>query len=66
MKYQLSRKTIVISVKGLDDDQIQEEFTVFFQNLVEKYGENFGCSLSKMQENTESEKQILKLSELNV
>lgn len=63
---EVSRKTMVISVKGLNDDQIQEEFTDFFQNLVEKYGVNFGCSLSKMQENTEAEKQILILAELSV
>lgn len=61
----MDRKTIVLSVKGLTDNEIQEEFTSFFQSLVEKYGSEFGCTLSKMQQNTQAEKEILKLSEIN-
>ena len=48
-------KTLVLKVKGLTDEQIQEEFTEFFNKLVEKYPKQFGVGLSVMEENTEGE-----------
>lgn len=61
----MNRKTLVISLIGINDVEIQEEFTLFFQSLVEKYGENFGCSLSKIREKSHEEDVILIMSKLD-
>ena len=34
-------KTLVLKLKGLTDEQIQEEFTGFFNKMVEKYQNQF-------------------------
>lgn len=57
-------KTLVLKVKGLTDEQIQEEFTDFFNKLVEKYPDEFGVGLSAMEENTEGEQEILRTAKL--
>lgn len=57
-------KTLVLKVKGLTDEQIQEEFTEFFNKLVEKYPKKFGVGLSAMEENTEGEQEILRIAKL--
>ena len=57
-------KTLVLKVKGLTDEQIQEEFTDFFNKLVEKYPDEFGVGLSAMEENTEGEQEILRIAKL--
>ena len=57
-------KTLVLKVKGLTDEQIQEEFTEFFNKMVEKYPKQFGVGLSAMEENTEGEQEILRIAKL--
>lgn len=57
-------KTIVLKVKGLSDEQIQEEFSEFFNKLVEKYPGKFGVGLSTMERNSNGEKEILKIANL--
>lgn len=57
-------KTLVLKVKGLTDEQIQEEFTDFFNKLVEKYPKQFGVGLSAMEGNTEGEQEILRIAKL--
>ena len=57
-------KTLVLKVKGLSDDQIQEEFSEFFYKMVEKYPNQFGVGLSAMEGNSEGEKEILRIAEL--
>lgn len=57
-------KTLVLKVKGLTDEQLQEEFSEFFNKLVEKYPNQFGVGLSAMEENSEGEKEILRIAEL--
>lgn len=56
-------KTIVIKLNGLDDSDIQEEFTKFFNELNRKYT-SFGAGISIMVEGTEGEKTILKIADL--
>ncbi|MGI6154421.1 MAG: hypothetical protein ACOYEB_00535 [Enterococcus lemanii] len=41
-------KTLVLKVKGLTDEQLQEEFSEFFNKLVEKYPNQSGVGLSAM------------------
>lgn len=57
-------KTLVLKLKGLTDEQIQEEFTGFFNKMVEKYPNQFGVGLSAMEQNSPGEKEILRIAEL--
>lgn len=57
-------KTVVLKIKGLTDEQIQEEFSEFFNTLVDKYPNQFGVGISSMRENTEGEKEILRIARL--
>lgn len=57
-------KTIVLKIKGLSDEQIQEEFTELFSKLVDKYPGEFGVGLSALEEGTDGEKMILKIANL--
>ena len=57
-------KTVVLKIKGLSDDQINEEFTGFFNKLVEKYPKQFGVGMSAMEPNSAGEKEILRIAEL--
>lgn len=57
-------KTIVLKIKGLSDEQIQEEFTELFTKLADKYPEEFGVGLSALEEGTDGERMILKIANL--
>ena len=57
-------KTLVLKVKGLTDGQTQEEFTEFFDKLVEKYPDDFGAVLVAFDEGSEQEKEILRIARL--
>ena len=57
-------KTVVLKIKGLTNEQIQEEFSEFFNKLVEKYPNQFGVGLSVMEQNTDGEKEILRIANL--
>ena len=57
-------KTVVLKIKGLTDEQIQEEFSEFFNMLVDKYPNQFGVGISFMRQNTEGEKKILTIAGL--
>lgn len=56
--------TIVIKVKGLTEDQIQEHFSEFFASLVSKYPNQFGVGLSALTKGTEEEQKVLAIADL--
>ncbi|MGM0173676.1 hypothetical protein [Enterococcus sp. DIV0800] len=56
--------TLVLKIKGLSEEQIQEHFSEFFNDLVDKYPNQFGVGLSAMTKGTEEEQQILKIADL--
>lgn len=60
----MEKTTVVLRVKGLTDEQIQEHFTEFFSGLVEKYPNQFGVGVSVLTKGTKAEQQVLKIAEL--
>lgn len=56
--------TMVLKVKGLSEDQIQEHFSEFFASLVSKYPNQFGVGLSALTKGTEEEKKVLAIADL--
>lgn len=57
-------KTVVLKIKGLTEEQLQEEFTEFFNELVEKHPTEFGAGVSIIREGSEGEKTILEIAKL--
>lgn len=55
---------MILKTTGLNDDQIQEEFSDFFNRLVNKYPDQFGVGLTVLTKGTESEKQVLEIADL--
>lgn len=55
---------MVLKTIGLNDEQIQEEFSWFFNTLVEKYPDHFGVGLSVLTKGTDSERQVLEIADL--
>lgn len=55
---------LVLKVKGLTDDEVQENFGEFFENMVDKYPNKFGVGLSGMAKGSEAEKEVLRLADL--
>lgn len=56
--------TLVVKIKGLSEEQIQEHFSEFFNELVEKYPNQFGAGISVLTKGTEGEQQVLKVADL--
>ncbi|MEO1772526.1 hypothetical protein [Candidatus Enterococcus ferrettii] len=56
--------TMVLKIKGLTEDQIQEHFSELFGSLVAKYPNQFGVGLSALAKGTEEEQQVLAIADL--
>lgn len=56
--------TIILKIKGLSEEQIQEHFSKFFAGLVDKYPNQFGVGASVLTKGTEAEQQVLKIADL--
>lgn len=56
--------TIVLKIKGLTEDQIQEHFSELFASLVAKYPNQFGAGLSALAKGTDGEQQVLAIADL--
>ncbi|WP_367378111.1 hypothetical protein [Enterococcus gilvus] len=56
--------TIILKVKGLSEEEIQEHFSEFFAGLVDKYPNQFGVGASVLTKGTEAEQQVLKIADL--
>lgn len=56
--------TIILKIKGLSEEQIQEHFSEFFSSLVDKYPNQFGVGASVLTKGTEAEQQVLKIADL--
>lgn len=56
--------TIILKVKGLSEEEIQEHFSEFFAGLVDKYPDQFGVGVSVLTKGTEAEQQVLKIADL--
>lgn len=56
--------TLVLKIKGLSEDQIQEHFSEFFNELVDKYPNQFGVGLSAMTKGSDGEHQVLSIADL--
>ena len=61
----MEKTTVVLRVKGLTEEQIQEHFTEFFSELVKKYPNQFGVGVSVLTKGTDAEQQVLKIAELS-
>ncbi|MFQ7233229.1 MAG: hypothetical protein ACLRPU_00015 [Enterococcus hulanensis] len=59
----MEKTTVVLRIKGLTEEQIQEHFSDFFSELVAKYP-NFGAGASILTRGTDAEQQVLKIAEL--
>ena len=56
--------TAVLKMAGLDDDQIQEEFSEFFEGLTQKYPNQFGVGAYFMKRGSDAEAELLKIARL--
>lgn len=60
-----SHNTVVIKMIGLTEEQIQEEFSRFFDDLVQKHGEeNIGLELVGLEPDSDLDTEILSLAKL--
>ena len=57
-------QTVVIKMVGLTEDEIQHEFSEFFQKCINKYGDKVGFGLSGLEPNSELDLKILRLINL--
>lgn len=60
----VEKTTVVLRIKGLTEEQIQEHFSEFFAELVAKYPNKFGAGASVLTKGTDAEQQVLKIAEL--
>lgn len=61
----MKKITMVLRIKGLSEERIQEHFTEFFSGLVEKYPNQFGVGVSVLIKETEGEKKVLEIADLD-
>lgn len=60
----VEKTTVVLRIKGLTEEQIQEHFSDFFAELVAKYPNKFGAGASILTRGTDAEHQVLKIADL--
>ena len=61
----MEKTTMVLRIKGLSEDQIQEYFGDFFASLVKIHPDTFRVGASVLKKGSEKERKVLKIADLS-